>query len=154
MGKYIFECSGFKDEIVKTYKDIEAQLQTGDIILFKGLYYNNRGEKSVASDWTHLGMIVRMPGNPSPLLWESTPLDNVPDTELGKKKSAAQLVPLNERLRTYEIEIYAIRFLKVVRDAGMIKNLFNFIYHAHVLPFPNDLQIVTKVAVAKIFSRQ
>lgn len=142
------------DEVVKTYEDIEAQLQTGDIILFKGLYYNNRGEKSVAADWTHLGLIVRMPGNPSPLLWESTPLDNVPDTELGKKKTGAQLVPLKERLRTYETERYAIRFLKVVRDTSMVKNLFDFIYYAHALPFPNDLQIVTKVILAKIFSRR
>ena len=142
------------DEIVKTYEDIEAQLQTGDIILFKGLYYDNRGEKSVAADWTHLGIIVRMPGNPSPLLWESTPLDNIPDTEVGKKKSGAQLVSLKKRLRTYETETYAIRFLKVVRDASMVKNLFSFIYYAHALPFPNDLQIVTKVIVAKIFSRR
>jgi ABC-type amino acid transport substrate-binding protein len=142
------------EEIVKNYEDIEAQLQTGDIILFKGLYYNNRGERSVAADWTHVGIVVRMPGNPSPLVWESTPLDNVSDTELGKKKSGAQLVPLNARLKRYETETYAIRFLKVIRDTDMLKNLFSFIYYAHALPFPHDLQIVAKVIVAKIFSRR
>ena len=141
------------EEIVKSYEDIEALLQTGDIIMFKGLYYNQTGDKSVATDWTHIGMIVRIPGNPLPLIWESTPLDNVPDKELGKKKSGAQLVSLKERLETYETDVYAIRFLKVIRDTSMLNNLFSFIKHAHTLPFPGELRLIGKVIQAKIFSR-
>lgn len=141
------------EEIVKSYEDVEALVHTGDIILFKGLYYNRLGEKSVATDWTHVGMIVRFPGNPLPLIWESTPLENVPDKELGKKKSGAQLVSLKERLETYETDVYAIRFLKVIRDTSMLNNLFSFIYYAHTLPFPGELRLVGKIIQAKIFSR-
>ena len=140
-------------EIAKNYEDIEALLQTGDIILFKGLYYNRLGEKVVASDWTHVGMIVRMPGYAIPLIWESTPLENVPDLELRSKKSGALLVSLRERLENYETDVYAIRFLKVIRDASMLNNLFSFIYHAHTLPFPSELRVVGKIIQAKIFSR-
>ena len=141
------------EEIVRTYEDVEALLQTGDIILFKGLYANNRGETRVADDWTHVGMIVRLPGNPSPLIWESTPLDNIPDVELKEKKSGAQLVYLKQRLETYETDVFAIRHLKVVRDAAMMESLLSFIYYAHTLSFPDDLQMFAKVIRAKIFGR-
>jgi ABC-type amino acid transport substrate-binding protein len=141
------------EEIIKTYEDVEALLQTGDIILFKGLYANNWGETRVADDWTHVGMIVRLPGNPSPLIWESTPLDNIPDVELKEKKSGAQLVYLKQRLETYETDVFAIRHLKVVRDAAMMESLLSFIYYARTLTFPDDLQMFAKVIRAKIFGR-
>ena len=98
-------------------------------------------------------MIVRMPGNPAPLIWESTPVDTIADVELKEKRSGAQLVYLRERLETYETDVFAIRYLKVVRDAAMMKNLFNFIYYAHTLPFPDNLEMFTKVIWAKIFGR-
>lgn len=141
------------EEIVKSYEDIEALVHTGDIILFKGLYYNRHGEKSVATDWTHVGLIVRLPGNPLPLIWESTPLENVPDKELGKGKSGAQLVSLKERLENYETNVYAIRFLKVIRDPSMLNHLFRFISYAHALPFPGELRLIGRVIHAKIFTR-
>jgi ABC-type amino acid transport substrate-binding protein len=139
-------------EIVKTYEDVEALLQTGDIVLF-GLYYEPIGENTLATNWTHVGMIFRLPGNPSPLLWESTPLKNVPDKDLGIEKAGAQVVYLKDRLKAYDTDVYAIRFLKAARDASMIKLLFRFIDYAHALPFPSELNVVRKVIQAKIFSR-
>ena len=139
-------------EIVKTYEDVEALMQTGDIVLF-GLYYEPIGENTLATNWTHVGMIFRLPGNPTPLLWESTPLKNLPDKDSGIEKAGAQVVYLKDRLKAYETDVYAIRFLKVARDAEMINSLFRFIDYAHALPFPSELNVVRKVLQAKIFSR-
>ena len=124
------------EEMTRNYEDIEVLLQTGDILLFKGLYYNRWGERSVATDWTHVGMIVRMPGYSIPLIWESTPLENVPDQELRSKKSGAQLVSLRERLEKYETDVYAIRFLRVIRDASMLNKLYSFIYSRACVALP------------------
>jgi ABC-type amino acid transport substrate-binding protein len=139
-------------EIVKTYEDVEALLQTGDIVLF-GLYYEPIGENTLATSWTHVGIIFRLPGNPAPLLWESTPLKNVPDKDLGIEKAGAQVVYLKDRLKAYDTDVYAIRYLKAARDASMVKRLFRFIDYAHALPFPSELNVVRKVIQAKIFSR-
>ena len=139
-------------EIVKTYEDVEPLLQTGDIVLF-GLYYEPLGANTIATNWTHVGMIFRLPGNPTPLLWESTPLKNVPDKDSGIEKAGAQVVYLKDRLKAYETDVYAIRFLKAARDASMVNSLFRFIDYAHALPFPSELNVVRKVLQAKIFSR-
>ena len=142
------------EEMVREYDDVEVRLQTGDVILFKGLYVNNRtGEKSVAAEWTHLGLVVKIPGSDEPLLWESTPLETIPDRELRRPKKGPQLVSLRERLKTYETNVYALRYLKTARTPEMTQAFYRFIYEVHGLPFPKDFQVIRKVIHARLFSR-
>lgn len=142
------------EEVIREYEDVEVRLQTGDVILFKGIYINNRtGEKSVAAEWTHLGLVVQLPGSDEPLLWESTPLETIPDRELRRPKKGPQLVSLRERLRTYETSVYALRYLKTARTPETVQALYHFIYEVHGLPFPKDLQVIRKVIHARLFSR-
>jgi signal transduction histidine kinase len=141
------------EERVREYDDIEVRLQTGDIVLFKGLYINRMGEKSVAAEWTHLGVVVRIPGTDEPLLWESTPLETIPDRQLRRPKKGAQLVSLRERLGTYETSVYAARYLKTARTPEMTQALYGFIYEVHGLPFPKDFQVIRKVIHGRLFRR-
>jgi hypothetical protein len=139
-------------KVIRRYADVAGRLQTGDLVLFKGLYLYGHLATS-EEDWTHIGMVVRMPGIVRPLLWESTLEGEIPDQELSKKKSGPQLVSLQERLRSYETDIYAVRFLKVVRNAEMMKRLYEFIFEVHQLPFPTEFQILKRVVRARLLKR-
>ena len=139
-------------KLVKGYEDLRGRVQTGDLVLFKGLYLY--GHLATSDEgWTHVGMVVRLPGVAEPLLWESTVEGELPDQELKRKKSGPQLVFLRERLRTYETNLYAVRSLKVARNIEMVKRLYEFIYEVHQLPFPTELQIIRRVIKARLLRR-
>ena len=139
-------------KVVKRYEDLEGKLQTGDLVLFKGLYLYGHLATS-EEDWSHIGMVVRLPGVAGPLLWESTLEGEIPDQEFRRKKSGPQLVSLQERLSSYETDIYAVRFLRVARNAEMMKRLYEFIYEVHQLPFPTEFQIIKRVLRARLLTR-
>jgi ABC-type amino acid transport substrate-binding protein len=139
-------------KVAKRYEDLEGKLQTGDLVLFKGLYLYGHLATS-EEDWSHIGMVVRLPGVAGPLLWESTLEGEIPDQEFRRKKTGPQLVSLQERLSSYETDIYAVRFLKVARNAETMKRLYEFIYEVHQLPFPTEFQIIKRVLRARLLTR-
>jgi signal transduction histidine kinase len=135
------------------YDEVRMRLQTGDLILFKGLHIDRMGRKEVAAQWTHVGMAVCLPGREEPLLWESTVLETVADIGQKAPKSGPQLVPLADRLRTYETNVYAVRFLKVLRPPHMQRDLLRYFSEVHRLPFPRDLAVIGRVTGARLFPR-
>lgn len=83
-----------------------AGAQTGDIVLFSG-----KGPASAVirwltrSRWTHVAVVVRLPGYDFPCLWEATRDTDVDDLDCGPPAPGVQLVPLHERLRAYQGEV-------------------------------------------------
>jgi signal transduction histidine kinase len=141
------------EEGAVSYNDIELRFQTGDIVLFKGLYLDRDQRPHPSENWTHAGLIVKIPGHDEPLLWESTPLESIPDQKLGLKKGGPQLVSLRERLLTYETDVYAWRQLRVARSPEMFRSLFRYIYKVHRLPFPSQIEVIRRVIQTRFLLR-
>tara|TARA_Y100000296_G_scaffold2569_2_gene3618 strand:+ start:1442 stop:2044 length:603 start_codon:yes stop_codon:yes gene_type:complete len=85
------------------YSGIRDSLNTGDIVLFSG-----KGRISgmikwfTGSPWSHVGMVLRLTEYNMLLLWESTTLSKIKDINTGKARQGVQLVPLSERMKSYE----------------------------------------------------
>ncbi|WGV98849.1 hypothetical protein QF117_10525 [Vibrio sp. YMD68] len=101
------------------YSDIRSTLRTGDIVLFSGKgivstgikrgqallarFMGNRGEKNWK--WSHIGIVLKLPAYDTVMLWESTTLSNIRCVELGRQHKGVQLVPLSERIASYDGEV-------------------------------------------------
>ncbi|MCH2558179.1 MAG: hypothetical protein MK005_12860 [Alcanivorax sp.] len=87
-------------------------LQTGDLLLFAG-----RGLVSATirlftrSRWSHIAMIVRLPGDDRPLVLEAMGSSESADLHLGRPVNGVALVPLADKLRDYPGEIVVRRRL-------------------------------------------
>ena len=141
------------EEEAINYDDVAYRFQTGDIVLFKGLYLDRDQKPHPSENWTHAGVIVKIPGSDEPLLWESTPLESITDRILGFRKGGPQLVSLRERLVTYETDVYAWRPLRVARSPEMIRVMFEYIYKVHRLPFPAQIEVIRRVIQTRFFLR-
>jgi len=141
------------EEDAINYGDVSYRFQTGDIVLFKGLYLDRDQRPHPSENWTHAGMIVKIPGSEEPLLWESTPLESITDRILGFRKGGPQLVSLRERLVTYETDVHAWRPLRVARSPEMIRLMFEYIYKVHRLPFPAQIEVIRRVIQTRFFLR-
>ena len=105
------------------YDKLRPDLDTGDLVLFSGKGGVSAGIKwFTLSRWSHIGMVLNLPDWNMLLLWESTTLGTLADLESGKATRGVQLVPLSERLRTYEGEA-GIRRLVAPRTPKMIADL-------------------------------
>lgn len=95
------------------YKAIRPQLKTGDLVLFSGTAPVSRLiQLFTAGPWSHVGLIVRLREfNDAVMLWESTTLTDVPDVRRGRPVRGVQLVPLSQRLASYDGEV-AVRQLQ------------------------------------------
>ena len=140
-------------EAAVRFDDVAHRFQTGDIVLFKGLYLDRDQQPHPSENWTHAGMIVKIPGSDEPLLWESTPLESLKDRILGYRKGGPQLVSLRERLLTYETDVYAWRALRVARSPEMIRAVLEYIYAIHRLPFPPQIEVIRRVVQTRFFLR-
>jgi hypothetical protein len=141
------------EEAAVNYDDVEFRLQTGDIVLFKGLYLDRDQQPHPSENWTHAGLVVKIPERDEPLLWESTPLESIIDRILGLRKGGPQLVSLRERLLTYETDVYAWRPLRVARSPEMTRTMFEYIYKVHRLPFPAQIEVIRRVIQTRFFLR-
>jgi signal transduction histidine kinase len=141
------------EEAAVNYDDVAFRLQTGDIMLFKGLYLDRDQQPHPSENWTHAGLIVKIPEQEEPLLWESTPLESITDRILGLRKGGPQIVSLRERLLTYETDVYAWRQLRVVRSPEMLRALYSYVYQVHRLPFPAQIEVIRRVIQTRFFLR-
>lgn len=90
-------------------------LDTGDLVLFSGRTPAARLVQGVTgSYWSHVGLIVRLPEEDEPLLWECTRASQVADILYGQPLDGVQLVSLSAKVEAYSGEVAIRRLL----DAG------------------------------------
>jgi hypothetical protein len=142
------------------YSAIRDNLMTGDILLFHGIGWDSGVIQFLEQcRWTHVGMVVRMPGIEYPLIWESYPYEYVEDILLREKKSGARLVSLDERLAVGVekglFDIAAVRLLRVERTPEMFKALKEFIQGMfHALPYPGDWEMLIDYLLGRFFREE
>lgn len=108
------------------YNKIRNELKTGDIVLFSGKGRISTGIKwFTSSEWSHVGMVLRLLQFDMVLLWESTTLNNIDDVETGIAKKGVQVVSLSKRLQNYDGKA-AIRQLSKKLSPKKIKSLIEF----------------------------
>ncbi len=97
-----------------TKSQLREELNTGDIILFSGKGGISAGIKwGTLSQWSHVGMILKLPEYDYVTIWESTTLSNLVDLDTNKPMKGVQLVSLTDRVDKYQGKI-ATRKLKGV----------------------------------------
>ncbi|MBO7743552.1 hypothetical protein I8J29_05055 [Paenibacillus sp. MWE-103] len=125
-----------------TYDEIEGSLQTGDLLFCHGIFTEAlQVEAMQGSPWSHIGMVVRLPGFEEPLFWESTTTQTLEDVLEHRIKTGPMLVTLKERIATdvsdgYDA-LFAFRLLKGERNDGMLAKLKAFIEEVHEASFPS-----------------
>lgn len=104
------------------YENVRDQLKTGDIILFSGKSaISNIIKIFSGGKWSHVGMVLRLPEfDDAVMLWESTTLSDINDVETGVAIKGVQLVPLSQRLTSYNGEV-TVRLL----NKAITKPMFN-----------------------------
>ena len=96
------------------YADIRHELDTGDLVLFRGhTLFSRLIQRATRSEWSHVAMVLRLPEYDMLALYESTGLGSLPDMISGEVRRGVQLVPLSERVRACNGAI-AVRQLKGV----------------------------------------
>ncbi|WP_193164737.1 YiiX/YebB-like N1pC/P60 family cysteine hydrolase [Microbulbifer hainanensis] len=99
-----------------SYNSLRETLKTGDIVIFSGKSaISNIIKLFSGGKWSHVGMVLRLKEfDNAVLLWESTKLNNIPDIETLAATKGVQLVPLSQRVVTYEGEIKVRQLNKVI----------------------------------------
>ena len=81
------------------YDQIADQLQTGDIVLFRGVSLESRLIEDIdRSRYSHVGIAVRLPGYDSPLLWSSDTIATLKDAVDNRPQAGVHLIGLRETL--------------------------------------------------------
>lgn len=109
------------------YDEIKDKLQTGDVILFEGEYRISKLIEAVTGcDYSHCGVVLRLEGYDSPLLWEATTLSNLNDVITGDTLEGPKIVDLKARLEQYGKEV--VPYVKP-----------SFAWHSVVYDRPKDI---------------
>lgn len=115
-----------------------ADLKTGDIILFSGTCFVSRVIKFfTGSRWSHIGMIVKDPDYPYPLIYESSHYTGIMGLDIGRKTSGVQILPFNERRRTFAGDM-ALRRLEYDLSDNELYRLRIFRIYMVGKPFEED----------------
>ena len=103
-----------KTKTTKAYATIRKQLKTGDLVFFSGKGGISAGIKwATTSRWSHVAMVLNLTQYDFVTLWESTTLSTIRDLDTHTMMKGVQLIPLSDRVQTYDGEI-AVRQLKGV----------------------------------------
>ena len=88
------------------YPDIRPQIESFDILLFSGEGFISRAiQLFTGSPWSHVALALRLDDFDQVLCYESTTLSTIPDLTTGAGVKGVQLVPLSQRIATYEGDI-------------------------------------------------
>lgn len=139
------------------YSEIKDKLKTGDIVLFSGQYnMSHLVEKLEESRWSHVAMVVRLPGYDEPLLYEATALTNLEDLSHHDHITGPKVVSLIDRLKTYgkdvkpyEPPVYGVRQLSkdlTLKDLSIIESILNDL---HGLPNPGEKRMIFEVLIGR-----
>jgi len=105
--------------MVRSYKSMREELNTGDIVLFSGKGGISAGIKwGTLSHWSHVGMILKLPEYNFITIWESTTLSGTIDLDTKTQMKGVQLVPLSARVNGYDGDI-AVRKLSGVNETDL-----------------------------------
>lgn len=141
------------------FDKLAPDMQTGDLVLFNGQYSGSKFiELLEGSEWSHVGMVVRLPNHEEPLLFESTSLTNLTDVMFQDKKPGPKLVVLKERLEHYGDELkkfenanFAYRKLTLERTPEMMQILNELMVKLHGIPDPGFWEMIWDVIKGRIF---
>ncbi|WP_169054100.1 YiiX/YebB-like N1pC/P60 family cysteine hydrolase [Nitratireductor sp. XY-223] len=101
--------------MVTQYSELRSHLKTGDVVLFSGKGGLSAGIKfATGSKWSHVGLVYFLEEYNLMALWESTTLSKFKDIDTGKYNKGVQIVPLSERIRTYDGEVNIRRLNKAL----------------------------------------
>ncbi len=131
--------------LLPAYAEVEAILDSGDVLLFAGESRFSKGIKRLTgSHWSHAALIVRKPGSP-PLLWEATLDTDLADIATHEAAPGVHLYGLEHWLRHYGGET-ALRRLRVERTPAMQSALLAFYQEARGRPYErNRLELLRSV---------
>lgn len=119
-----------------------TDFNTGDILLHKGQgLFSKLIMLSPGADYSHVSMYVDHPLY-GPCVFESTSLGTLPDVITGEKICGVQLVPFEDRVKSYEGEVFH-RPIIGDRTPKMLKAFYEFIEEYHGRPYEEDnLQLI------------
>lgn len=113
------------------YNQLRNKLKTLDIVLFSGNGIISEGIKTATnSRWSHVGVVFNIKEIDMVCLLESTTLSTVNDALLGKGVSGVQIVPLSQRIKTYEGKV-GIRQLNNFTSLEYHRGVLNSFRKAH-----------------------
>lgn len=106
---------------MESYAKYRSEIRTGDILLFSGNGLISRGIQAITgSPWSHVAIVLEVPLYDFVCCFESTTLSEIPDLMTGAPVKGVQLVPLSQRLETYDGESIAWRRIDGRRTPAMI----------------------------------
>ncbi len=126
------------------YNYIRNTLETLDIVLFSGEGIISNGIKlATGNKWSHIGVVFNIREVDMVCLLESTTLSSVEDVITGKGFSGVQIVPLSQRVLTYQGDI-SIRQLSGFTKLLYHKEVLNkFRRNYHGVPYEqNKIELV------------
>lgn len=114
------------------------ELDTGDLVLFSGRSLAARLVQGVTgSYWSHVGIVVRLPGHAEPLLWEATRASGVADIHRQECFDGVQLVSLARKLASYRGEVAVRRLLDAGSGSLRYQCMRPLIQALHARPYCN-----------------
>ncbi len=106
---------------MSAYAEHRSEMRTGDILLFSGNGLISRGIQAITgSPWSHVALVLEVPLYDFVCCFESTTLSDIPDLTTGAPVKGVQLVPLSQRLDTYDGDKIAWRRVEARRTPAMI----------------------------------
>jgi hypothetical protein len=143
------------------FDDLIPDMKTGDIMLFNGQYGGSKFiELMELSEWSHVGIVVKLDDVAEPLIWEATSLTNVPDSVFHDQKPGVKLVSLRERLEHYgdELEKYknanfAYRKMNMERKSDLNQKVLALNEAYHGIEDPGFWEMIWDVIRGRIFRK-
>jgi len=125
--------------------EVMARCQTGDILLFQGHSKESREIEEVTdSQFSHVGMVLRDPSKPRPMIWQAGPdpvIKTEPDPEKGCIHGGAQCGWLDDALTLMNSSAYGdTPFWRplggVSRGDDWVKRSLQVVANVEETPFP------------------
>lgn len=130
------------------YKQIEGSLDTGDLMLFAANFDESKLIELVTGfPFSHIGMVLRLPGDPEPYFLESVGDSKAFPDPVDYKLSAVgvRVVRLSQMLPYYmpfTNNQLTYRKLAVDRNQAWITAIMSYIEKVDGTPFPNDESMI------------
>ena len=105
------------------YEEFRKRCKTGDMILMSGNYAGSKLIKFMTKcEWSHCGIIIKVPEYDMVLLWEATIKSKTKSVETGEFVDGVALVGMSDKLRNYNGHI-GFKFLSKELDDKQKKQL-------------------------------
>ena len=144
-----------------SFDELAPEMKTGDIMLFNGQYEGSKFiEILELSQWSHVGIIVKLDDSQEPLIWEATSLTNIPDAIFHDQITGVKLVSLRERmehygddLEKYEDANFAYRKMNIERTSALNEQVLQLNQEYHGVEDPSFWEMIWDVIQGRIFRK-